>query len=93
MPVHPITMLQMILCDADTYHLGTKEFIEIDNLVWQELELRTHKTYIQKITASIRFLQTHHYYTDYCVALLNEGKRMNLSVLENIQNSPGSSGE
>lgn len=30
LPSHPENLLQMILCDADTYHLGTEEFWQSD---------------------------------------------------------------
>jgi predicted metal-dependent HD superfamily phosphohydrolase len=80
-PVHPVTLLEKIICDADTYHLGTPDFLYLDNLVWQELELRTHSPIDNKINRSLYFLQTHQFYTDYCQRLLTAGKEQNIAFL------------
>jgi hypothetical protein len=85
MPPKPLTLTEMILCDADTYHLGTPEFRKMDDLVWQELELRLKKKYNNKIALSLRFLQTHTFYTEYCRQLLDEGKRKNIEQLKALQ--------
>ena len=39
-PRHPQNLLQEIICDADTYHLGTKEFKEVNKKVFEEHLLR-----------------------------------------------------
>lgn len=36
----PTTFLQKIICDADTYNLGTGEFFTTDKLLKKEFELR-----------------------------------------------------
>ena len=87
MPVQPVTLLEKILCDADTYHLGTPDFEQLDNLVWQELALRTHKPVIDPIGKSLQFLQTHTYYTDYCRQLLSAGKEKNIVLLQRKKES------
>ncbi|MGZ5133771.1 MAG: Pycsar system effector family protein, partial [Flavitalea sp.] len=82
MPRNPQNQLQKILCDADTYHLGTKEFKTTNKQLRKEYELRN-------ITeppggwrkASLDFLLAHEYYTDYCKQLLNDGKMENLERL------------
>jgi len=40
LPRHPQGLLQEILCDADTYHLGTKEFKTTNKLLKKEYSLR-----------------------------------------------------
>jgi HD superfamily phosphodiesterase len=40
MPRDPANILQHIICDADTYHFGTKDFKITDKLTKQELRLR-----------------------------------------------------
>ena len=45
MPAVPSTLVEQIICDADTYHLGTEDFLHLDKLVWQELELIFNQTH------------------------------------------------
>ncbi len=82
MPVKPVTPVEMILCDADTYHLGTLEFCKMDALVWQELELRLQQTFNSKTAFTLRFLEAHSFYTAYCRALLNGQKQENIRLLK-----------
>jgi HD superfamily phosphodiesterase len=84
MPPRPATLAEMILCDADTYHLGTEAFLKTDALVWQELELRLGKTVDHQTQRSLQFLETHTYFTDYCRELLEEGKQLNIRYLKEI---------
>lgn len=81
MPVHPTGLLQEILCDADTYHLGTDEFERIDQLVWQEIEIRMHQKIEDRVNRSIQFMRQHQFYTPYCRELLSEGKKKNIEML------------
>src|SRR5689334_12266806 len=39
-PSKPVSLTEQILCDADTYHLGTNEFPQCDELVKKEMLLR-----------------------------------------------------
>ena len=82
MPVKPVTLLEQILCDADTYHLGTPDFEYFDELVWQERELSTHTKINDHTSHSLHFLQFHSYFTDYCRKLLTEGKEKNIALLK-----------
>lgn len=82
MPRNPQTLLQQIICDADTYHLGTKEFKTTNKQIKKEYDLR-------KIPApaggwkkgSLDFIESHTFYTDYCKNLLDEGKKQNIEKL------------
>lgn len=80
--VKPVSLVEMILCDADTYHLGTPEFRQTDTLVWQELEKRTGQIVERKYELSLRFLESHTFYTEYCRNLLNPGKQDNIEWLK-----------
>jgi predicted metal-dependent HD superfamily phosphohydrolase len=82
MPVKPVTLLEQILCDADTWHLGTPDFEYLDKLVWQERELSTHTKIGDHTSHSLQFLQSHSYFTDYCRKLLTEGKEKNIALLK-----------
>ena len=82
MPRNPKGLLQQIISDADTYHLGTKEFKTTNKLLKKEFEARN----IPEPPAgwrkeSLRFMEMHEYYTDYCKNLLNEGKQQNIEKL------------
>lgn len=82
MPRNPQDLLQQIICDADTYHLGTKEFKLTNKQLRKEYEAR-------KIPpppggwrkGSLEFLQAHEYYTEYCKNLLEQGKQDNIEKL------------
>ena len=82
MPVDPVNLVEKILCDADTWHLGTPDFRAMDALVWQELELRLNKTFDHKAERTLHFLEMHTYHTSYCQQLLDEGKRRNKEQLK-----------
>jgi hypothetical protein len=84
MPQSPDVFLEQIVCDADLFHLGTDEFFDNDKLMFKEVNA-LHNTEINKQDwrrKSIQFLKDHHYHTDYCQVLLNEGKQKNLKKLE-----------
>lgn len=82
-PTNPKNLLQQIICDADTYQLGTKEFKETNKKVQEELRLRNgHIDLVKFNEDTIKFLQTHIFYTSYCNDLLNERKNKNLKKLE-----------
>lgn len=83
-PTHPVSLLQQILCDADTYNFGTKDFKHTNKLVFEEL------TYVKNGSVSkaafnnqtYKMLEHHQYYTAYCQDKLNEGKKANMKKLE-----------
>jgi predicted metal-dependent HD superfamily phosphohydrolase len=83
MPSHPASLLQQIICDADTYHLGTDLFRQTDPLVRKEMTLRfgsiSDQSWRQK---TIAFMRQHVFFTDYCQALLNKKKQENIAWLE-----------
>lgn len=89
MPRNPQGTLQQIICDADTYHLGTKEFKVTNKQLRKEYEAR-------KISpppggwrkGSLEFMEAHVYYTDYCKNLLDEGKRDNIEKLRKKLGEP-----
>ncbi|MBS1605444.1 MAG: HD domain-containing protein [Bacteroidetes bacterium] len=84
LPQRAVTLVEQIVCDADLYHLGTDEFSERNKLMRKEAEA-VHNKKISKEEwrkGTIRFLESHHYYTDYCRLLLNEKQRENLARLK-----------
>ncbi|MEP6746514.1 MAG: Pycsar system effector family protein [Bacteroidota bacterium] len=90
MPQKPANLLEQIVCDGDLFHLGTKDFSELNKLMRKEAEERAHKEIDKKEwrRGTIAFLQYHHYQTDYCQLLLNQKKQENLEVLLKKQKEP-----
>ena len=81
-PSRPGTPLEGIICDADTYHFGTSYFRLTDDLVHQEMELRTGCVIAHWREKSLQLLKEHRFFTGYCKTKLGEGKRENIAWLE-----------
>ncbi len=82
-PRKPVNLLQEILCDADTYHFGTKDFKESNKLVYQEFQQLSSKPLdINELRhQTIAMLEAHTFYTTYCKDLLNDKKAINMKKL------------
>jgi hypothetical protein len=81
MGAEPSTPLQQILCDADTYHLGTKDFKKTNKQVRKELEAEIDISKTEWNVKTLEFLEHHKYYTSYCIDLLSKGKQENIETL------------
>ena len=84
LPQRAVGLMEQIVCDADLYHLGTDEFPERNKLMRKESEAVQGRK-ISKDEwrrGTIRFLENHQYYTDYCRLLLNEKQQENLNKLK-----------
>jgi predicted metal-dependent HD superfamily phosphohydrolase len=82
-PSQPADLLEQIVCDADTYHLGTDYFRETDPLVRKEMALRAGGDLpINWKQKTLGFLRQHVFFTDYCQALLNDKKQANIAWFE-----------
>lgn len=93
-PRNPTTLLQEILCDADTYHLGTKDFKETNKEVFKEISLK--ESNIEKgdwNERAYKFLKSHRYYTAYCRNLLDEKKRQNMKKIKNTKEKDSIAGK
>lgn len=80
----PATVLANIICDADSFYLGTENFSAYNKLKRKEAELLNH-TSIDKNEwkrNTIIILERHQYYTEYCKSRLNTIKRQNLEKLK-----------
>jgi HD superfamily phosphodiesterase len=89
LPPAPSSLLEKILCDADTYHLGTKDFFHLDKQVWKEVELRLNKPVDNTLSKSLLFLEKHQFFTSYCQQFLSAGKNRNILQLKMfLQNGP-----
>ncbi len=80
----PLTMIEKIICDADTYHLGTKDFKKNNNRVYKELMLseRPPLSKSEFQFSTLEMLNNHSYFTEYCQDLLDKKKQKNIKWLE-----------
>ncbi|HTE23616.1 HD domain-containing protein [Flavitalea sp.] len=83
LPAQPFNLKEEILCDADTYHLGTTEFQITDALIKLEVEQRGGAGDDNWNLQTLEFLRTHSFYTSYCKEKLKEGKARNIAHLIN----------
>lgn len=83
LPQSPKNILEKIVCDADLYHLGTDNFNAANKRMRREKEALTGRKFsgAEWRQGTIRLLQNHHYHTEYCQLLLNDGKERNLKRL------------
>jgi predicted metal-dependent HD superfamily phosphohydrolase len=92
LPQRAVVLTEQIVCDADLYHLGTDDFGDRNKLMRKETEAfqdkKISKDEWRKTT--IRFLESHQYYTDYCRLLLNEQQQENLKKLKEKDPEAGS---
>jgi predicted metal-dependent HD superfamily phosphohydrolase len=81
-PQAPKTLPEQIICDADTYHLGTKDFKSLNKQLKKEyISRKLVPTDINWNKQTLEFLEAHRYFTPYCKELLEEGKQKNLEKL------------
>lgn len=86
MPQSPTDRLSEILCDADIFHISTPHFFYRKLLLRREWELfcdikTTNKEWH---LLNQKFLQEHHFRSDYGKQTLEIGKQENLHKVENI---------
>lgn len=88
-PRDPANLLQEIICDADTYHLGTKEFKMMNKKAYEETKDRDPKTKKRDFRiGTVRMMESHRFYTSYCKDLLEKRKEKNIKDLKSkINNS------
>lgn len=83
MPRNPLTLTQQIICDADTYHFGTKDFKNTNKLMREEYNLREEKISKQDWNeGTLEMLNAHQFYTAYCKDVLEENKKENIKMIK-----------
>ena len=81
-PRYPKNLLEEIICDADTYHLGTQQFKEMNKRMLEEIKLKKDASAVNTFNEqTIRMLTAHKFYTAWCKELLDKGKLKNLKEL------------
>lgn len=82
MPVHPTTLLEGIICDADCDYLGRSDYIPVANKLYEELRERGLAGNLSGwVTQQIEFLKGHQYYTKTARNLREENKQSQLNNL------------
>ncbi|MBS4043680.1 MAG: HD domain-containing protein [Chitinophagaceae bacterium] len=81
LPSCPGNLLEEILCDADTYHLGTGEFLLSDVSVRKEFDPIGNIKDAEWHKQTLQFLLQHKYYTSYCQRRLIDGKNINIQLV------------
>lgn len=85
-PRNPTNILQQIICDADTYHFGTKDFKFTNKLNEEECKLRNGKLDKKEFDKkTLEMLKEHKFYTDYSKDLLSKTKKKNMKKLKKKQ--------
>lgn len=80
----PVTKVQMILKDADTYHLSQSDFfVETEKL---RLELFNLNTCVcnkkQWALKNLHFMERHVYYSEFAINYLTKGKLKNMELIK-----------
>ncbi|MGK2860571.1 MAG: Pycsar system effector family protein [Chitinophagaceae bacterium] len=79
----PYGLIQEIIKDADTFHLGTSDFKKMDKLLRKELSLRNLGiTNVDWLRNTLILLESHQFYTSYCSNLLDAEKQKNMGKLK-----------
>lgn len=83
MPQSPSNIIEQIVCDADLFHLGTKDFKERNKLLRQEINALEEEKISKKewVNLNIEFLDRHRYFTDYAKEMLDPVKKVHLKEL------------
>ena len=86
-PQSPKTYLEKILCDADLDYLGRKDYKEISDLLFQELNTFGQISSREKWREmQITFLETHEYHTPFARKNRTPGKERRLRELKGQKN-------
>lgn len=75
-PHNPKNLLEEIICDADLYHLGTKEYADKSDLLRVEWEKTNGKPYsnIDWLEKNIEFFTQHKFFTKYAKKTFDDVK-------------------
>jgi len=84
-PQTPTNHLEEIIADADLEYLGTKNFKKISEYLYQELiEYNFIRSRDEWNQIQVRFLKSHHYFTDFCKKQREPVKQEHLEKIVNL---------
>ncbi len=72
----PKNLMEEVVCDADMFHLGTKDYDDKSNLLWVEWEKTSNNQYseLEWLKLNIDFLTSQKFFTRYARKVLDENK-------------------
>lgn len=83
LPQRANSLPEQIVCDADLFHFGTDTFDERSKLMRKECKFMGRDISKEQWRKdSLKLLESHTYYTDYCNLLLNKRKQENMDELK-----------
>ncbi|MCB0493578.1 MAG: HD domain-containing protein [Cyclobacteriaceae bacterium] len=84
MPQHPQNIVDMVVCDADLYHLSNEDLLETGQRLRKEMAHVKKKEFTDKewIQYNLKFLEGHSYFTEYGKTVLEKRKRKNIKKLK-----------
>ena len=81
-PRNPQSKIEEIICDADTYHFGSKEFKTENNEMFEELKLNNSDFAPENFdTGVVTMLTNHEYFTPYAIEKLTKRKKKNIEKM------------
>jgi predicted metal-dependent HD superfamily phosphohydrolase len=83
MGFEPEILLEKIICDADSWHLGSPDYFTWSDKLQKEVASFERKDIADRDwnKGNIAFFQAHQYYTDYAIKNWSDQKRVNLDKL------------
>lgn len=84
LPQRPTSKIEEVLCDADLFHLSTKDFLKKSELLRKEFSLDLDNEIEDRewLKESIKFLKKHNYFTEYGKEKLFPAKKKNIKKLK-----------
>lgn len=84
MPQNPNNIVDMVVCDADLYHLSHEDLLETGQKLRHELAHIKKKEFSDKewLKFNLKFLEDHTYFTEYGKTVLEKNKRKNIKKLK-----------
>jgi predicted metal-dependent HD superfamily phosphohydrolase len=85
-PQHPQSIVSKVLCDADLYHLSTKQCEYKSNKLRAEWQLVDNKNMTEEewLKQNLEFMENHRYHTPYGQTVLQQGKKKNIKKVRKL---------
>lgn len=86
---HPNNLIESVICDADLISLGKDDYLQKNNLLKREMELRENKKLSEGewLKRSLNFLLSYKYYTEYARHHYDNQLKINIRNLEEMLKS------
>jgi len=87
LPQQPKNLLEQIMCDSDLYHLSLGEYCHLQFQLREEFKRVFGKEFTdaQWMKENVAFIKNHHYFTTYGKMVLEERKKKNLKLCEQLE--------